>query len=95
MTNDSTSPLAGESNFSRQEETLVEHWRRASELERAAFITACGDELRDRLPVIDLFPPLDPLPLFDLGAMEETLVAVGLDPLNLPDFDLGLKDLDP
>ena len=97
MTDDSASPLAGEGDLSRQEETLVEHWRRASELERAAFVTACGDELRDRLPSIDLFPLLDLLPLLDLGAVEEPLVAVGLDPLNLADFDfdLGLQGLDP
>jgi hypothetical protein len=70
------------------DESLVARWRRASEPERAAFVTACEDELRNRLPSVDLFLPLDPLPLFDLGPWPP------LDLGALPPLEFGLEPLD-
>lgn len=76
-------PLAGE-NFSRQGETLVEHWDRAPEVERVALLSARGDELRDRLSPFSLdfgFDLPDPSPIpTDMTEVRDRLLALDINP---------------
>jgi hypothetical protein len=86
-------PLAGESpSFCRQGETLVEHWDRAPEVERAALLSAREREVRDRLPGLGLdfdftfdmpdFPDQDPAIPTDMTEVRNRLLALDIDPAH-------------